>query len=220
MAAVPANFGKEIVMVRTRWIAAGALAVALVVSVSVVRSEEKAAAPSAADKEQMAKMMMEMGKPGPEHERLKAYVGDWDADVSFNCPLDNSVQKSKGVMHIKPILGDRYVQMSYEGEMAGPDGKTMMPFKGMGVSGFDKGKKKYTNVWLDEMSTGIMHTEGNYDGKVLTCDGTVIEPMSGQPTKVREVITEIDDTHHKYELSMSGPDGKMMKIIEIMYTKK
>jgi hypothetical protein len=208
-------------MSRTKWIVSGALAVALVVSVSVVRSEEKAAAPSAADKEQMAKMMMEMGKPGPEHERLKAYVGDWDADVSFNCPLDNSVQKSKGVMHVKPILGDRYLQMNYEGEMAGPDGKTMMPFKGMGVSGFDKGKKKYTNVWLDEMSTGMMITEGTADGNVLTLEGQSVDPMSGKPMKVKEVITETDSTHHKYELHMTGPgEEKMMKVLEIQYTKR
>jgi hypothetical protein len=208
-------------MSRTKWIVSGALAVALVVSVSVVRSEEKAAAPSAADKEQMAKMMMEMGKPGPEHERLKAYVGDWDADVSFNCPLDNSVQKSKGVMHVKPILGDRYLQMNYEGEMAGPDGKTMMPFKGMGVSGFDKGKKKYTNVWLDEMSTGMMITEGTADGNVLTLEGQCVDPMSGKPMKVKEVITETDSTHHKYELHMTGPgEEKMMKVLEIQYTKR
>jgi hypothetical protein len=208
-------------MSRTKWIVSGALAVALVVSVSVVRSEEKAAAPSAADKEQMAKMMMEMGKPGPEHERLKAYVGDWDADVSFNCPLDNSVQKSKGVMHVKPILGDRYLQMNYEGEMAGPDGKTMMPFKGMGVSGFDKGKKKYTNVWLDEMSTGMMITEGTADGNVLTLEGQSVDPMSGKPMKVKEVITETDSNHHKYELHMTGPgEEKMMKVLEIEYTKR
>jgi hypothetical protein len=208
-------------MSRTKWIVSGALAVALVVGVSVVRSEEKAAAPSAADKEQMAKMMMEMGKPGPEHERLKAYVGDWDADVSFNCPLDNSVQKSKGVMHVKPILGDRYLQMNYEGEMAGPDGKTMMPFKGMGVSGFDKGKKKYTNVWLDEMSTGMMITEGTADGNVLTLEGQCVDPMSGKPMKVKEVITETDSTHHKYELHMTGPgEEKMMKVLEIQYTKR
>jgi hypothetical protein len=208
-------------MSRTKWIVSGALAVALVVSVSVVRSEEKAAAPSAADKEQMAKMMMEMGKPGPEHERLKAYVGDWDADVSFNCPLDNSVQKSKGVMHVKPILGDRYLQMNYEGEMAGPDGKTMMPFKGMGVSGFDKGKKKYTNVWLDEMSTGMMITEGTADGNVLTLEGQCVDPMSGKPMKVKEVITETDSTHHKYELHMTGPgEEKMMTVLEIQYTKR
>jgi hypothetical protein len=208
-------------MSRTKWIVSGALAVALVVSVSVVRSEEKAAAPSAADKEQMAKMMMEMGKPGPEHERLKAYVGDWDSDVRFYCPLDNSVQKSKGVMHVKPILGDRYLQMNYEGEMAGPDGKTMMPFKGMGVSGFDKGKKKYTNVWLDELSTGMMITEGTADGNVLTLEGQCVDPMSGKPMKVKEVITETDSTHHKYELHMTGPgEEKMMKVLEIQYTKR
>src|SRR4051812_8003994 len=122
-------------MSHRKWIAIScALTVTLLVSVPLVHSEEKAAAPSAADKEQMMKMIMEMGKPGPEHERLKAYAGDWDADCSINCP-DNSVQKTRGVMHIKPIMGDRYIQLNYEGDMAMPDGKTM-PFKGMGIGGY------------------------------------------------------------------------------------
>jgi hypothetical protein len=210
-------------MVRSKWIAiSGALIVALIISVSVVRSEENksAAAPTAADKEQMMKAMMEAAKPGPEHERLNGYVGDWDADCSFNCPLDNSVQKTKGVMHIKPILGDRYIQLNYEGDMMLPDGKTTMPFKGMGIGGYDKGKKKYTNVWMDEMSTSMMQTEGTADGNVLTLDGGFTDPTSGKQMKCKEVITETDSTHHKYELSMEGPDGKMMKVMEIQYTKR
>ena len=209
-------------MVRSKWIAvSGALVVALIISVSVVRSEENkaAAAPGAPDKDEMMKMMMEAGKPGPEHERLKAYVGDWDAECTVNCPLDNSVQKTKGVMHIKPILGDRYIQLDYEGDMAMPDGKTR-PFKGMGIGGYDKGKKKYTNLWMDDMSTSMMQTEGTANGNVLTLDGGYMDPIAGKMMKCQEVITETDSTHHKYELNMEGPDGKMMKAIEIEYTKR
>jgi hypothetical protein len=219
---LPQFYEKEIVMVGTKWFVVSGALVALMVSVSVVRSEEKAAAPSAADKEQMMKMMMEMGKPGPEHERLKAYVGDWDADCAFNCPLDNSVQKTKGVMHIKPLLGDRYIQLNYEGEMMLPDGKTTMPFKGMGIGGYDKGKKKYTNVWIDEMSTTMMLTEGTADGNTITFEGGFTDPMSGKVTKVKEIVTETDSSHHKYELHMEGPEtgGKMMKVMEINYTKR
>jgi hypothetical protein len=210
-------------MTRTKWIAVScALVVAFLASVSVVRSEEKTAPAGAQpSKEEMMKMMTEFGKPGPEHERFKSYVGDWDADCTFNCPLDNSVQKSKGVMHCKMILGDRYLQLNYEGDMVMPDGKTTMPFKGMGLAGYDKGKKKYTNVWLDEMSTGMMMTEGTADGNVLTLEGQCVDPMSGKPLKVKEIITETDSSHHKYELHMTGPgEDKMTKVMEINYTKK
>jgi hypothetical protein len=188
--------------------------------VSIARSDDKPTAADKAKQDQAAMMAdyMKMAQPGPEHDRLKALAGDWDADCKFWNPDGSPGTPSKGVMHAKMILGDRYLQLNYEGQM--DMGNGMMPFKGMGLGGYDRGKKKYFNIWVDEMSTGAMMTEGTADGNVLTCEGTATDPMSGQPMKVKEVMTDVDKDHHKYELHMSGPDGKMMKVMEINYTRK
>jgi hypothetical protein len=177
-----------------------------------------AAAPSADQQKAMADAWAAAAKPGPEHEWLaKSFAGDWDAAVKFVGAGGGG--ESHGVMHCKTILGGRFVQFDYDGNMDGPDGKPT-PFKGMGVGAYDNGKKKFVSYWIDEMSTGTMLTEGTRDGNVLTMDGQTTEPTSGQPMKVREVVTVTDDSHHKYELYMTGPDGTLGKVMEIMYTKK
>src|SRR5437867_9685425 len=94
----------------------------------------------------MMKQYMEMSKPGPEHERLKEMVGDWDADCKFFKPDGSPQGNSKGVMHIKPVLGDRFITLNFDGNMDMP-GMGAMPFHGMGLCGYDKGKKKYCNIW-------------------------------------------------------------------------
>src|SRR5438045_2588357 len=82
----------------------------------------------------------------------------------------------------------------------------------------DKRKKNYTSVWIDEMSTGMMITEGTADASgVVTSEGAVTDPLSGKSMKVKEVSTELDKDHRKYELHMADPTGgeKMMKLMEI-----
>jgi hypothetical protein len=193
---------------------------AIACAVSVARSDDKPAKPSPADQAAMAEAYMKAAAPGPEHARLKEMAGEWDAEVKVMQP-DGSRSTSKGVMHAKMILGDRYLQLNYEGEMdMGPAGK--MPFHGVGIGGYDKGKKKYTSVWIDEMSTAMMITEGTVDANgVLTTEGSMTDPMSGQPMKVKEVSSTVDKDHHKYELHMSEPGSpNVTKILEITYTRK
>jgi hypothetical protein len=161
---------------------------------------------------------MKMAAPGPEHEKLAQWAGEWDAACKFFAPDGGPMGESNGVMHGEMVLGGRYLQLKYDGNMATPNGP--MPFHGMGLGGFDKMKQKYCNVWVDEMSTSMMTTEGTMQGDVLTMDGQSMDPMTHKPMKVQEVIKQVDKDHHSYELHMSGPEGKMMKVMEIMYTRK
>jgi hypothetical protein len=186
----------------------------LFVAPSARSEDSKPPAPTAEQKAQM-EAWAAAGKPGAEHEWFKTFTGDWDADVKF---LTNGGGQSKGVMHGKLILGGRYMQLDYEGTMDGPNGPT--PFKGLGIVGFDNGKKKYTDVWIDEMSTGMMTTEGTRQGDSITMDGQVTEPMSGQPMKVREVTTLVDKDHYTYELHMADASGTLSKMMEIKYSRK
>jgi hypothetical protein len=197
----------------------------LAVACPIARSDDKAKAPSAAEQAAMMAEYAKAAAPGPEHQRLKHFAGEWVAEVKMFQPDGTAAgPPSKGVMHAKMILGDRYLQLNYDGEMdMGPAGGKV-PFHGMGISGYDKGKKKYTSVWIDEMSTGMMISEGTCDGNVTTFNGTLSDSMSGKTIKVKEIATEVDKDHHKYELHMTDPmgpgDGKLIKTLEITYTRK
>jgi len=164
--------------------------------------------------EEMQAMMEMMGKVGPQHEQLKThFVGEWNADVSaFWGPAP---EKSTGMAKNEMMLGGRYVHGMFKGTAMG------QPFEGAGITGYDNVKKKYFNAWVDSMSTGMMMSEGDYDSssKSYTFSGETIGP-DGKPCTMRQVIKV--ESNDKHVLSMYGPgmDGKEMKMMEIVYTRK
>jgi len=163
--------------------------------------------------------MMKAGMPGPEHQEMMKSAGTWDAEVKFFDMMKNQwSEPQKGTMKMEPVLDGHYLMMKFEGIMDW--GGQKMPFKGMGIMGYDNIKKKYFSTWIDSMSTGLMHTEGTKQGNVATLTGTMVDPMSGKDCQVREVATHTDDSHMKYEMYGSDPSGKEMKMMEINYTKK
>jgi hypothetical protein len=197
-----------------------ALLCAVTLTVSVVRSEDKPTAMPTMSVEEKAMMdaMMKAAEVGPEHKKLTDMAGEWDAKSRAWKPDGSDCGSGIGTMKMEPILGGRYVRMSFTGEMDSPMGK--MPFTGVGQIGYDNISKKYVSVWSDDMSTRPMWMEGTADGDVVTCTGQYPDPVTGKMMPVKDVATHIDSTHHKYELFMTAPDGKMYKCMEINYTKK
>jgi hypothetical protein len=156
------------------------------------RTNSAAAAPS---QEQMMAALMKSAAVGPEHERLKAMAGKFDADVSaFEAP-GGPAEKSKGVATNELILGGRYLKSDYAGTMGN------MPFKGMGLFGYDNMKKKYITLWIDEMSTQMQLSEGTADasGKVITVSGAFDSPMDSAKHTMKQVWTIADNDHHTFK---------------------
>ncbi|HEY6565192.1 MAG TPA: DUF1579 family protein, partial [Pirellulaceae bacterium] len=119
---------------------------------SVVVSQE-----APADHAAMQKMWDEFGKPGPEHEMFKHHVGTWKT-VTVDYMADPSKpESSEGKAEFKLVMDGRFLIQHFSGTS---QGKT---FEGIGMSAYDKSKKKYTGTWVDTMSTAIMTTEGTYD---------------------------------------------------------
>jgi uncharacterized protein YigE (DUF2233 family) len=76
--------------------------------------------------------------------------------------------------------------------------------------------------WTDNMGTGIMHMEGDYDaaGKVIHFKGKCVDPMTGKEKTVRETFTLVDDKTRKMEMYDTDPTGKEYKSMEIIMTRK
>jgi hypothetical protein len=118
--------------------------------------------------QEMMKQMAEMSKLNENHKLLADMNGNWNYTIKFWMNPDPNAppQESKGSATRKSILGGRYVVMDVTGKVQMPDatGKMKeMQFKGMGVEGYDNVKKKFVGSWIDNMSTGIMMSEGTYD---------------------------------------------------------
>ncbi len=179
--------------------------------------QKPAAGAGAPDMEQMMKKMEELAAPGPEHKLLADMAGEWDAEVrSYMTAPGAPPTVSKGTRRSRMILGGRFLQEEFQGEMMGKK------FTGMGLTGYDKFNKKYVSLWMDDMGTGMFTSEGTSDesGKVLTFNGKMDEPMTGEKAKPVRAITRIlgPDKHvfEMHDLVL----GDKSKVLEITYTRK
>lgn len=181
-------------------------------------AEETAAKTEAMDPK-MAEMMKkaeEAGTPGKEHKLLNdLFAGSWSADVKCWMPGKTEPIANTGSSKAEMILNGRFLREEFTGEFMGK------PFRGIGITGYDKTSKKFTNVWMDDMSTAILVTEGSSDddGKTLTFTGKMTCPAEGTEKPVKLVIKITDTNKHTFE--MHDPSlGEKSKTMEITYIKK
>ena len=181
------------------------------------KTAAKDAAKGPMDPQAMAEMMAKMAAPGPQHERFKKLAGTWDLTVKWTWDPSQPMQETRSTCVMTTLMEGRYCQDVTTGEMMGK------PFQGMGLTGYDNVLKKYVGVWIDNMGTGIMSSEGTPDatGNVVNWTGQSADPMTGKMTKYRMVTRYTDDDHHAYEMYIKTPDGKgEYKTMEIAYARK
>lgn len=189
-------------------------------------NESPAASPAGQmnDAEMMAKMM-ELSKLNENHKLLTDSVGTWTYTVKMwmNGDPSSKPEESRGTATRKGMMDGRYVVMDATSrmEMPGADGKMKsMTFKGHGLEGYDNVKKKFIGTWMDNMGTGIMMSEGDYDPATKTFTyNSEMEPMPGMKVPVREVLKMTDKNHMTFEL-YENRGGQEVKTMEINYTRK
>jgi hypothetical protein len=147
--------------------------------------------------------------PGPEHEKLKALEGDWDATIKM------PEGESKGTMTWKMELGGLWLTSDFSGEFAG------QKFGGKGLETYDAAKKKYVAIWADSMSTTPLVMEGEFDeaGKVQTMTGEGPGP-DGANTKFKTTTEHKDKDTLLWTMHMVGADGAATPMFTITYKRR
>jgi hypothetical protein len=124
---------------------------------------------------------------------------------------------SKGTSENKMVLGGRYLQQDFTGEMMG------QPFVGTGFTGYDNFNKKYVGFWIDNMSTGMSTMDGvlDKDGKAVTMWGKMDEPATGEKgKKVKYVTRFLDKDTQVFETYDVSAYGDKKPVMEITYKRK
>jgi hypothetical protein len=185
-----------------------------VVSAFAQDKSKPAPAPSAGQADMDA--MMKAAAPGEPQKKLARFAGDWTFTNTFWIAPGQPPVTSTGTMHGETLMGGRYVEHTWKGNMMG------MPFEGRGTEAYDNVGKQYVNSWVDNMGTGIIHSTGTCDDAVKVCTyaAEMWDPMSGKKTTSKSVITWIDDNNFKNEMYGPGPDGKEAKMMEIVAKRK
>ncbi len=167
------------------------------------------------DTRKMMKIYQKLGTPGPIHKRFAKLEGSWETSTRAWMEPGQPPMESKGTCEQKIILGGRYLQQEYQGDMMG------QPFTGINVLAFDNHTKKYMSTWIDSMSTGIYFFEGEGTGnqKTVTQECRYDDPVKG-PSVWRSVTRYVNDNKIEFEMFLKAKRGKEQKMMEMTVTRK
>ncbi len=195
-------------------------AVALVVSTAgitatVVSQDTKGQEMTPEQSAQMEKWAAYM-TPGKEHAWLAEKVGKWTAQVKFWEAADTEPSVSTVTAEYEMLMDGRYLAEEWAGGI-----EDMGEFHAMGCTGFDNLTKKYVNVWIDNLGTGIIRGEGTFNPATKTLTWNAESPDFDKNTYKKVKATEriIDANNRIYEQWDTGPDGKSFKNMEITLTR-
>ena len=159
----------------------------------------------------------QMPGPGPEHERLRPFLGRFRAEVKMWMGPGQPMVTT-GTMENSWQLNGLYLHQDYQGD----ESPGIFPgFQGKGYWGFNTMTGQYEGFWIDVASSMMQMEYGSVDdsGKVWTMLSECAMPPNGQIMKRRSVITLTDQDHHTMESYVVGPDGKDHKTMEITYQR-
>jgi len=163
----------------------------------------------------MMEVYMKLAVPGAPHKALEVMAGSWTTKTVAWMEEGKPPMESKGICEQKMVLGGRFLQQDYTGDMMGTT------FNGINIIGYDNHTKKYVSVWLDSMGTGIYFFEGEAspDGKTITQESHYDDPVKG-PTTWRSVSRVVDGDTVVYEAYVGSEGGKQERMMEMTLTRK
>jgi hypothetical protein len=167
------------------------------------------------DMQAMMEVYKKVGTPGDVHKLLANLVGTWTTRTRSWMEPDKPPIETTGTCEQKLLLGGRYLQQEYSGDMMGE------LFTGINLMGYDNHTKKYVSIWIDTMSTGIYFFEGtaSADGKTITQESNYDDPVKG-PTVWRSVTRFKDDNTLEFEMYLTPKGGKEEKAMEMTVSRK
>jgi hypothetical protein len=152
--------------------------------------------------------------PSEPHELLATTVGTWDVTIrvwSDPDPEAEPASETTGTAVGRWILGERFVETVYEGEVLG------RPFEGLKIEGFDKATETYVSTWRDNLGTYTLVFKGQCEDscRERTMSSSFLEPVSKQTFRLKGVTTITDEDAYTYESFITTPNGQEFKNMEL-----
>lgn len=172
-------------------------------------------AQDAEDQAAQMQVWTEYMTPGPMHEMLAKSIGDWKTISRFWMDPAGEPMETEGTGKTEMILGGRYQKSTHKSSMMG------METEGIFIMGYDNATQEFTATWIDNIGTGTAIAKGRYDESTnsITLNGTMVDPMSKQDMKFKEVYKFLDNDHHLLEMYIVI-DGQESKSLEIEFVRQ
>ncbi len=184
-------------------------------SAAAFAGEHKKAEKKAGEMDPEMAKYMKLSQPGDHHAHLARLAGTWDTKVTTWEAPGAAPQTSAGKAKNTMALGGRFLRVDYRGSFMGQE------FEGMGLSGYDNGKKQHTDLWVDNMGTLMYPSKGSCSegGKVLELAGQYDDPISGQTKTMKSVTRIVSDDRFVTKFYTKDSGGKEFQNMEIVYTR-
>ncbi|HEV8695109.1 MAG TPA: DUF1579 domain-containing protein [Lysobacter sp.] len=202
---------------KIRYLAALSLSIAVATAAFAGETKKDAAPPEmSAEEKAMMDAWQKAATPGDAHKQLVAqFEGTWTTKQTMWMDPSKPPTSESGKSVNTPVFGGRQLRMDYNSQFMG------QPFEGVGYTGYDNVKGKYVSSWMDNMSTGLFVSEGDYDAasKTYTYHAQMPDPMKpGTMVPMRDVVRVVDNDHHVFEMYETR-DGKEVKTMQIEYAR-
>ena len=198
-------------MIRTPLLLPALLALGL----ALPAAAQDAAAPPTPEQQAMMAAYQEASIPGAPHARLASMTGTYDLSIkSWQGPGAQPTVET-GTATRRMVLEGRVMLEETSATMMG------QPFAGIGMHGYDNVSGKHWSTWNDNLSTGLMLSEGDCDDQsACTFTGHWNDPVTKAKVTARMTSRWTNPTTEVFAMYGPGPDGKEMQMMEITYTKR
>ena len=171
--------------------------------------------PASGDAAALAAMNAAMD-PGPAQKKLDVLVGEFDVKILTWIDPAKPPYESMAVAVAKWVLGNRYIETMLAGFIGGE------PWSGIGYAGYDNVGKKYQATYMDSASTAMDWFTGAMaeDGKSAKLTATIRDTITQKPVKAEMRLRVSPDRNYVTELWQTTPAGKMVKVMELKYTRR
>lgn len=157
-----------------------------------------------------------LSQRGPSHKLLDMFVGDWNAQISFWSAPGADPQRSRGTSSIRWILGDRFLQEDFKGDVVGEQ------FQGMGLMGYDNAARQFKTVWIDSLNTALAVSYGKFlaERNAFDMASDVYDPLLGRTKTVRSMLAIESPDKYSFSMVDTAPNGQEFTSLEILYSRK
>ena len=168
------------------------------------------------DVDPMMQAWIDAMTPGPQHAALADLEGSWTVTSTWWMEPGAEPQVSQGSAERTMIYDGRVLEETFHGDMGG------QPFEGLATVGYDNVTGRFWTTWIDSMSTGVTLLYGDYDEAegTWTWEGETPDPMSGGLITMR-IESRMDGPDRETNtFYMTGPDGDMVRTMEMVYERQ
>jgi len=157
-----------------------------------------------------------IASPGEKHEKLEAFVGDWDTTIRVWRRPGEDPEETAGTAETRWILDGRFIETVYKGAILGHQVEANV------VEGYDNRAREFVATWRDTMGTYTLIFRGTCDAdcEVWTKEADLIDPISGRKLINKAVTTIVDEDSYKYESFIVIDEERQFKNMELVAQRR